>query len=478
MSRQAPLAPGRAARNMRARPFGSSGAKSRSWSRSRSSIDAASTSGPRLVPVLTSDTIRRLMRSARCNACAGTPTLAAVSRAWRQLAVLSLAELLALSLWFSASAVLPALTREWRLGEAARAWLTNSVQLGFIAGTLLSALGNLPDVVSPRRLMVAATLLGAAANAAIALWAEGPAAALALRFVTGVAMAGAYPPAMKIVATWFREGRGLAIGILVGALTAGSATPHLIRGVTDLPWRDVLLAASALALLAAVIVQGWVSEGPHAFPSARFDPRMAAAVFRERGARLACFGYFGHMWELYAMWAWIGVFFAQSLAARDGAETALHPSAAAFAVIAAGAPGCWLGGLVADRWGRTTLTMIAMSLSGACALLIGLTFGGPPWLGLAVGLAWGLTVVADSAQFSTAVTELAPPAYVGTALTMQTCVGFAITIASIWLVPLLAARAGWPWAFAALAVGPALGVLAMARLRSLPEARRLAGGRR
>ena len=398
---------------------------------------------------------------------------------WRALGLLSLAELLALSLWFSASAVLPALSREWGLGDAGRAGLTIAVQAGFIAGTLAAALTNLPDVVPPRALMMWGALAGAVLNAVLALATEHLVPALVLRFLTGVCLAGTYPPAMKIAATWFREGRGLAIGLLVAALTVGSAAPHLIRGLTDLPWRHTLLAASVLAAAGALAVT-LVTEGPYRFPPAHFDLKMATAVLRERGPRLACLGYFGHMWELYAMWTWLGVFLAASLEARGGGSFAgLNASAATFACVGlAGGLGAYAGGALADRWGRTALTMAAMALSGLCAVLIGFTFAGPPLATLLVALVWGGSAVADSAQFSTAVTELAPAAYVGTALTTQTCLGFALTMASIWLVPPVVGLVGWRWAFAMLAIGPGLGVLAMGRLRALPEAGGMAGGRR
>ena len=381
-----------------------------------------------------------------------------------------------MSLWFSASAVAPALKAEWGLTDGAAAWLTLAVQLGFVAGTLVSALGNLPDVFPTRRLFAMSAWLGAAANAGLALWARGPISAVALRFLTGFFLAGVYPPGMKILATWFRRGRGMALGVLVGGICLGKAFPYLVNAVGHSAWRVNVLAVSGLALAGGAIVLLFVGDGPYATPAARFDVAQIAGVFRNRGVRLADFGYFGHMWELYAMWTWVPVFLRASFAAH-GARPSLAESAS-FLVIGSGAVGCVAAGLLADRIGRTAVTSWAMGLSGACCLGVGLLFDAPPAVLLVVAAIWGAAVVADSAQFSACVTELADPQYMGTALTVQTCVGFLLTMVSIELVPLAVAAVGWRWAFAVLAVGPALGVAAMLRLRGLPEAAQIAHGRR
>ena len=409
-------------------------------------------------------------------ATAGAEAAAGATAAarWRALVWLALTSLLGMSTWFSGTAVIGPLRQAWSLTPAQGSWLTIAVQLGFVTGALVSALTNLVDLMPARLLLVLSAIAAAAANAAFG-FANGAALGLPLRFLTGVFLAGVYPTGLKLMATWFRADRGRALGIMVGSLTLGSAAPHLVRGLgAAFPWRDVVLATTWLTLAGALVGALAVREGPFPFPRARFDPAQAGRVLRDRGVRLACIGYFGHMWELYAMWGWVAVFLSDVLGRKGaGAQAPLW----AFAAIAAGFAGSWWAGVYSDRAGRTTSAALAMVISCACALAIGFAAHGPAWLLLAVVLVWGTSVVADSAQFSTMVTELADPAYVGTALTLQLALGFTLTVATLWLVPLLHTRWGWTAAFARLAPGPAIGVVAMLRLRSLPEARNLAGGR-
>jgi MFS family permease len=393
---------------------------------------------------------------------------------WTALALLSLALLLGMSLWFGMSAVAPQVAKEWHLSPSATAWLTLAVQLGFVAGTLTSALLNLPDVFRARYLFAICAFLGAAVNALLASSVHSVTPAIVLRIATGVFLAGVYPPAMKIIATWFRTGRGFALGVLVGALTLGKASPYLVNAIGSSSWRINLTIASVLAVAGGLLVL-LLHEGPYALPNQPFDFSQVTNVFANRGVRLANFGYFGHMWELYAMWTWAPAMIRASVAASGG--RAVVAEAASFAVIGAGAIGCIAAGLLADRIGRTVVASAAMAISGACCIVIGFLYGRSEYALLAIAIIWGASVVADSAQFSACVTELGDPRYIGTALTLQTCIGFLITTLTIRLLPLLVDAVGWRYAFIALAPGPFLGILAMLRLRSLPEAKLLAGGR-
>lgn len=394
------------------------------------------------------------------------------------IALISISQVLVLSLWFAAAAVAPVLNDQFALtgGEIAR--LTSAVQAGFVAGCLVSAFAGLADQLDPRRYFCAAALAGALANA-VFLYAEpGGAFALFSRFAVGMAMAGVYPIGMKMAASWADKGdAGLLVGILVGALTLGSAAPHLFAFTGGADWRAVMLAASGAAAMGGVAAL-FVQLGPQYAPSPRLKPGEAFLAFRDPALRLANFGYLGHMWELYAMWAWIGAFLTASFAVWSGGTFEPMARLSAFFVIGAGAIGCVAAGLLADRLGRTMIASAAMVVSGACALTLGWLLGAHPALILVIAIIWGVSVVADSAQFSAAIAELSPPELRGTMLTVQTACGFALTLVTIQLLPVLRDGLGWGGAFSILAVGPAFGVAAMLRLRTRPEAVKLAGGRR
>jgi MFS family permease len=370
-----------------------------------------------------------------------------------------------MSLWFAASAVTPQLRAIWGLTTSEAAWLTTIVQLGFVCGTAIAALLNLPDLIPAARLFSGAALLGAAANAAI-LAAPGYRTALLLRFLTGFFLAGVYPPAMKMAATWFRAQRGLAIGVIVGALTVGKATPYLVRAIPRVGLRPVVLTASTGAVIAGIIVALGYRDGPFPFTSRPFSWSRVRDVVRVREWRLATASYLGHMFELYAFWTWIPAFLAASVAANAGGRyrAPRFISLLAFATIAVGGLGCVWGGLFADKRGRERLVTISLFMSGACCVISGFLFGGPLWVLGALAMTWGFFVIADSAQFSALVTEAAPAHAVGTALTVQTSLGFLLTMLPMQAVPLIAQSVGWRWSFAVLALGPAAGIAAIRRL--------------
>lgn len=371
-----------------------------------------------------------------------------------------------MSLWFSASAVTPQLRSIWGLTTAQAGWLTTIVQLGFVCGTAMAALLNLADLVPAGRLFSASALLGAIVNAGI-LVAQGFPAALVFRFLTGFFLAGVYPPAMKMVATWFRSERGFAIGVIVGALTVGKATPYLVRSLPHIGVRPVVLTSSVGAVIAAVLVAGTYRDGPYPFASRPFSWHQVRDVLKIREWRLATGSYLGHMFELYAFWTWIPSFLAASIAASERVRAPRLISLLAFTTIAVGGIGSVWGGLFADKRGREKLVSISLFMSGSCCLLSGVLFGGPIWVLGALAMTWGFFVIADSAQFSTLVTESVPAHTVGTALTIQTSLGFLLTMLPMQLVPLIAQRTSWRWAFAILVLGPLAGIAAIRKFAAL-----------
>lgn len=366
------------------------------------------------------------------------------------------------SIWFAGNAVLPELQRAWGLPSAALGYVTSAVQLGFIAGTLVFAFLAIADRFSPRLVYLACSLAGALANLA-AYGADGSLAALLVtRFATGFFLAGIYPVGMKIASGWYQKDLANALGLLVGALVLGTAFPHLLKGLGQAwPWEGVMLGVSACAVLGGVLMYVLVPDGPHLSRGTQFDPCALATVFRSRGFRASAFGYFGHMWELYAFWAFVPV----ALAARGAVEDV---SLWAFGVIAAGFLGCAVGGRVSLRAGSARVAVAQLATSGACCLLSPLLFFAPAPVFLAFLLVWGVAVAGDSPQFSALNAANAPPGLVGSALTIANCIGFAITIFSIELLSAASARLPVPYLFLLLVPGPVLGLLAMRPLMRRP----------
>jgi MFS family permease len=401
---------------------------------------------------------------------------------WRQLTILGIGMVLAMSPSFAAAAVAPILRVEWTVGPLELPFLTVVVQLGFAVGAIGLAVVGAPDVIPGPRLFVAGTVIAATANLGFGLVATDPPSAVPFRLFTGAALAAVYPVAMKLAAGWFRRDRGLAIGVVNGALTVGVALPFLFRALgvyAGVDWRPVVVATSVAGFAGALLVGTLARSGPLDVAAPRFSPAIAAAAFREPSVRLASLGYFGHMWELFAMWTWVPIFLLASFAAA-GLTDAAAASLTAFAVVAAGGVGSAVAGAIADRVGRTTTTIVAMATSGSSAILAGILFGAPVLAVVVVALVWGASVVADSAQFSSAVSELAPPGTAGSALSVQTAVGFTLTSVTILGVGLLdpTGADGWRLAWIILALGPAVGIVAMLRLRGRPDATKMANGHR
>ncbi|MZR30215.1 MFS transporter [Sneathiella sp. DP05] len=402
-----------------------------------------------------------------------------LTKKWRSVILLAICQVMALSLWFSATAVIPALKAEFGLSGLQASFFSSAVAIGFVVGTLISAIFSLADRIPPKLFFATATLIAALANALITLLDPTSFSVIFMRFITGVCMAGIYPLGMKMVSTWAIRDTGLLVGLLVGALTIGSAFPHILNllDTSGIDWKLTLIASSLLAIGACGLIP-LVSLGSDMPKAPPFDPSLAFYAWQNKSLRLANFGYFGHMWELYAMWAWIGLFLFESFRINELENGQFYASLGTFATIAVGGVGSLIAGIAADRVGRTTITILAMAVSGTCAVTVGFMFGGSPLLLIIICLIWGISIVADSAQFSTCVIELSPRNMIGTMLTIQTSIGFLISLATIHLVPLFVETVSWRYAFAALAIGPLLGVIAMIKLRALPESASLANGRR
>ncbi|NND92389.1 MAG: MFS transporter [Granulosicoccus sp.] len=383
----------------------------------------------------------------------------------RSITLLVLAEVAAMSLWFISSATQADQQGELAVSAFRAALLVSGVPAGFVLGALYVAMYGIADRFDPRRVFATASLSAAAANAVMLLTEPGSTVSILLRIITGFCLAGVYPVGMKIMVGWGKADRGWLVGLLVGGLTLGSASPHLLAWLGGTNWRLTTLVASGLAVIAAVLVSQ-TSLGPHHAAQQRMNPRIIRVAWTDRRLRRAFLGYLGHMWELYALWSWIAPAALASYMMQMSPATALEWSKlTAFLAIGSGALLCPFAGRLADALGKAELTILVMTCSGLSALSAAAVFGGSPLLVAAVFVVWGLSVIPDSAQFSALIADLAPPEMAGSLMALQTGLGFSLTILTVQLTPLVAMKMGWPFLFCLLAAGPLVGILSMWPLR-------------
>ncbi|HUF87163.1 MAG TPA: MFS transporter [Thermohalobaculum sp.] len=390
-------------------------------------------------------------------------------------ALLILTQIAVLSLWFSSAAVVPEMARAAGLGADRLAWLSTAVQLGFAGGALVYAALGFADRFDPRRVFMVSALAAAAANLALLAVPIGGWQAVALRLVTGAMMAGVYPVGMKIAVGWGRSDRALLISLLVGALTIGSASPHLMAFLGGADWRATIWASTLAAAAGGVAILA-VGLGPHHARAPSLDVTAIRLIWTDRPIRLAVLGYIGHMWELYAFWAWVAVVATGSyaLAGAEGGDLGARElgKLTAFAAIALGGLACLPAGWLAVRFGSARVARLCLVTSGAAALISALLYGGPVWPMMAVLIVWGIAIIPDSALYSTLVADAAPPERAGSLMTLQTALGFLLTACTVQAAPALAALVGWPWVMAVMALGPAFGIRAMQALIRLRAAAR------
>ncbi|MFD0917363.1 nitrate/nitrite transporter [Pseudahrensia aquimaris] len=388
---------------------------------------------------------------------------------FRSIALLMIAEVAALSLWFVSAAILPEMLREAAMSPVRQAMLSSGVQIGFVVGALASSILGLADRYDPRRVFAVCAVTAGLCNAILLIAEPGGASAIFARFATGALLAGVYPVGMKIAVGWGEKDRGTLVGLLIGALTLGSALPYLISTTGGADWRFTVTIASIAAIsggLLALLVQ----LGPHYAKAARFQISAISLAWHDRRIRYAYGGYLGHMWELYVMWAWIAAACAVSFSATMTAESAVAAATMlAFVSIATGGVFSIIAGLFADRIGKAEVAGIAMAVSGLAGLATALTFGGPVWITVIVVLVWGASVIPDSAQFSAMVADAAPQEAAGSLMTFQTALGFALTFFTVQIAPWLAAQTGWALVIALTALGPAFGIFCMVRHRRIAD---------